>query len=92
MAATIARRCLVEGRVQGVAFRHHTKARARELELVGWVQNRADGRVEAWLEGAPRPVEELVAWLRRGPPAAHVERVEVIEEQPAGHARFEVRR
>ena len=92
MTQTIARRCLVAGRVQGVAFRHFTKLRARELGLVGWVQNLADGRVEAWLEGAPRPVGELVAWLRRGPPAAHVERLEVIDEPPQGHARFEVRR
>lgn len=92
MSPTIARRCLIEGRVQGVAFRHYTKVRARELGLVGWVQNRADGRVETWLEGETRPVEELVAWLGKGPPTARVARVDVIEEEPAGHVRFEVRR
>ena len=88
----VARHALVRGTVQGVAFRWYAKERARELGVVGWVRNLSDGRVEAWIEGAPAAVEEMLTWLRRGPPAAHVAGVEVIEEVPAGTDRFEVRR
>jgi len=87
----IARHAIVRGTVQGVAFRWHTKERARELGLVGWVRNLDDGRVEAWIEGEPSAVEEMVAWLRRGPPTARVADVEVVEEALSGAERFVVR-
>ena len=45
-----ARRTIVRGIVQGVAFRHHTKVRARELGLAGWVRNLPDGSVEVTAE------------------------------------------
>lgn len=76
--------------MQGVGFRHHTKVRARELGLAGWVRNLPDGSVEVWAEGEPGAVVELDRWLRTGPPAARVEQCEAREEAPAGHARFVV--
>jgi len=85
-----ARHVVVRGLVQGVGFRHHTKVRARELGLVGWVRNRPDGSVEVWAEGDAGRVAELDRWLRIGPPAARVDEVEVRDEPPAGHARFVV--
>ena len=87
----VARRALVRGHVQGVAFRHHTKVRAREHGLAGWVRNLANGDVEAWLEGEERDVAALLAWLERGPPAARVEAVQVEDVPPAGHELFKVR-
>jgi len=87
----IARHALVSGRVQGVGFRHHTKVRARELGLAGWVRNQADGRVEVWAEGEARAVEALVEWLRRGPPAARVEALDLADKVPADHPHFKVR-
>jgi len=86
-----ARRALVSGTVQGVAFRHHAKLRARELGLGGWVRNLPDGRVEAWVEGPEAAVESMVAWLRRGPADARVEALDVESAEPAGHDRFRVR-
>ncbi len=58
---------------------------------MGWVGNRADGAVEAVFEGEPEPVESLVRFCRDGPRAAAVARVEVVEEEPEGLSRFDVR-
>jgi acylphosphatase len=87
----VARRALVHGHVQGVAFRHHTKTLARELGLRGWVRNVENGDVEAWVEGEESAVATILAWLEKGPPAARVTRVEVETVAPAGHAQFKVR-
>ena len=62
----------VTGTVQGVAFRWHTRARARELGLVGWVRNLPDGRVHLLAEGPREDLERLLLWCRQGPPSARV--------------------
>ncbi|MBL8858027.1 MAG: acylphosphatase [Planctomycetes bacterium] len=86
-----ARTAVIHGRVQGVAFRHHTKLAARAAGLCGWVRNCADGTVEVWFEGDDEAVARLETWLKRGPPAATVERVELETVTPAGHTQFKVR-
>lgn len=69
---------IVYGRVQGVGFRAFVVARARSLGIVGWVRNLPRGReVEVWAEGSSHALETLLAALRRGPPLAQVERVQV---------------
>ena len=65
------------GLVQGVGFRHHFGEQARRLGIEGWVRNRRGGSVEAMISGTPEAVEALLAWARRGPPAARVDRVDV---------------
>lgn len=85
-----ARHVLVRGLVQGVAFRHHTKVRARELGVAGYVRNLPDGSVEVWAEGDAAAVAELVRWLHAGPPSARVAGVEVETVAPASHAGFVV--
>ena len=65
------------GQVQGVGFRCHFSEQAQRLGISGWVRNRRGGSVEAMIAGAPEAVEALLAWARRGPPAAQVQRVEV---------------
>jgi acylphosphatase len=84
------RRVQVSGRVQGVAFRYHALEEARRLGVAGWVRNLPDGRVEAWVEGDPAAVDDMLAWLRRGPPHARVDRLEVEEAHPRGLDAFEV--
>jgi len=75
----IARRIVVHGRVQGVGFRYATVEAARDAGVRGWVRNRRDGTVEAWLQGPDDAVARTIAWARRGPRAARVERVDVDE-------------
>ena len=68
---------LIHGIVQGVGFRYHFSEQAQFLGITGWVRNRRGGSVEAMIAGTPEAVEALLAWARRGPPAAQVDRVEV---------------
>ncbi|MGA2378018.1 MAG: acylphosphatase [Spirochaetia bacterium] len=68
---------LVTGRVQGVGFRFSAVRQARVLGLFGTVANRSDGSVEVEAEGELPDLERLLAWLRRGPPGAHVRDVQV---------------
>lgn len=86
------RHLFVRGRVQGVGFRWHTRSEALALGLAGWVRNLPDGRVEAWVEGEPAALERFLAWIRRGPPAARVEALEIVESPPVGLNGFEARR
>lgn len=88
----IARRVVVEGRVQGVSFRAAAVDEAQRLGVVGWVANRPDGAVEALLEGSAPAVTQMLAWCDAGPSWAHVERVTIEDALPTGAARFEVRR
>jgi acylphosphatase len=91
MSATVRRRVVVRGRVQGVFFRDSARREARSRGVAGWVGNRGDGAVEAVFEGAPADVESLVDFCRRGPRGADVARVETSEEEPEGLTGFDVR-
>ncbi len=71
----------IEGRVQGVGFRHFTKTNARERGLNGWVKNRSDGRVEAVFEGPKEQVMEMVEQCQQGPGSAHVENIDLKWEE-----------
>lgn len=82
---------MVRGRVQGVFFRACTRERARAHGVTGWVRNRADGTVEAVLEGPGEAVERVIRFMRTGPPRAEVSDLEVFEEQPEGTSGFEIR-
>ena len=84
MSDLVRARFLVTGRVQGVSFRQYTVDEARGLGVRGWVRNTSDGKVEAEVEGERAAVEALLRALRRGPPAADVEEVEVAWAPHAG--------
>ena len=84
-------RAVISGRVQGVFFRAATVSRAHELGVLGWVRNADDGTVQVHAEGPGPAVDELVAFLEAGPPAARVEGVEVEAAKVEGHEQFAVR-
>ena len=84
----MAKRLLISGRVQGVGFRYAMAEEAERLGVTGWVRNRRDGTVEAVIDGDA--ADALLAWARRGPPAARVIEVE-IADVAGGFERFEMR-
>lgn len=63
---------LVEGRVQGVGYRQGCRQTARSLDLVGWVRNLPDGRVELFAQGSDDRVDRFLDWVWAGPPSARV--------------------
>ena len=75
---------VVRGRVQGVGFRGSMQDEAERLGVVGWVRNRPNGTVEAEVEGTREAVDELIAWVHRGPSGARVADVRVDWIPPRG--------
>ena len=88
----IAVRGLVTGRVQGVFYRASLAEEAQRLNLVGYVKNLADGRVEYVVSGDENVVEELIAWSRRGPLLAKITDLSTTEYKGGeGFANFQIR-
>lgn len=80
-----ARRVLIRGRVQGVGYREWMVREATRLGVLGWVRNRADGAVEALVDGEEAAVQALLSACRRGPMLARVEDItEDFAEPPEG--------
>ena len=67
---------LVSGGVQGIGYRQGCRHTARSLDLVGWVRNLADGRVELFAQGRDESVDRLLDWVWAGPAGARVTGVE----------------
>ena len=94
MSCIVTRQIRVRGRVQGVGFRYALRREAERIGVRGWVRNRRDGTVEAVVQGDAAPVAQLVAWARRGPPAARVDELRESDAEPAfaqPYDRFEER-
>jgi acylphosphatase len=84
-------RLRIEGRVQRVGYRMFVERNAAALGLDGWVRNRRDGGVEAVVSGADDTIDEIIARCKDGPPAARVDRVEVLPEDEPVAPGFSVR-
>ena len=81
---TIARRFFISGLVQGVGFRFFTQRAAARHQVVGYVKNLPDGRVEALAEGEENAVKSFHNELLAGPSYSRVEEVEEIVLEPEG--------
>jgi len=73
----------IEGSVQGVGFRYHTRNKAIELGIRGWVRNCPDGSVEACLCGGQNQIEAMKVWLAHGPNWATVNAIRFSPFSPA---------
>ena len=64
----------VFGRVQGVFFRKHTIAKAKELGLVGWVRNHHSRKsVQGCVQGENESIEVMKEWLSKvGSPKSRI--------------------
>ncbi len=78
----------ISGRAQGVGYRVWAVATARRLGLRGWVRNRVDGSVEAFLAGADDAVATMIEACRTGPRLASVTDVAVSDATDDGSVGF----
>ena len=74
-------RLLVSGKVQGVFFRQALKVVAKKNNVLGWVRNLKDRRVEVVLEGDNKSINLVIEWARIGPANSRVDDIEVSNEE-----------
>jgi acylphosphatase len=89
--SVVRNRVVIHGRVQGVFFRDSLGRLAGRHGVSGWARNTSEGTVEAVFEGEPAALDRLVSFAHVGPPDAHVDRVEVYDEEPEGLSGFSIR-
>ena len=80
-------RLLIEGRVQGVGYRHFIAVEAGRLGVRGVVRNLPDGDVEVIAEGSRENLNRLVDRARAGPARALV--TQLVEQWSQGPPRYD---
>jgi acylphosphatase len=78
----VARKLIVRGFVQGVGFRFFTQRAAARHQVLGYVKNLRDGRVEALAQGSEAAVEAFKHDFMAGPVYSKVEEIEEIVLEP----------
>ena len=79
------------GRVQGVGFRFTIKQIAKGFEIVGWVRNLPDGRVELQCSGDREEVEAFLEGIAESELKSHIKEVTASVIPPLTGARgFEI--
>lgn len=76
MRGMIARHVFYEGRVQGVGFRYTVRYLAKGFEVIGWVRNLADGRVELLAGGEPSEVAAFLDAIAESELASFIKNVQ----------------
>lgn len=71
-----ARQYFFSGRVQGVRFRYATKRLATGFEVLGWVKNLDDGRVELQIMGEEDELDDFLQELHDSPLGHHIQEQE----------------
>jgi acylphosphatase len=80
----IARRLIVSGLVQGVGFRYFTQRSAARHQVLGYVKNLKDGRVECYVEAEEKNAQEFLNDISAGPTYSRVEDIEETVLEPEG--------
>jgi acylphosphatase len=86
-----ARHVFYAGKVQGVGFRFSCKQLAKGFEVVGWVRNLPDGRVEMQCSGEQEEVEAFLEEIAESSLKGHIKETTVTAIPPLAGARgFEI--
>jgi len=89
--ADVAKRIVIEGRVQGIGFRWWIMQWANARGLDGWVRNRREGTVEALFYGPEDFVRHMIDACRDGPDSARVRNIKEYDDEPPDEPGFEQR-
>jgi len=79
----VARKFFISGFVQGVGYRFFAQRAAARHQVLGYIRNLEDGRVEALAEGKADAVEGFKNDLLTGPTFSKVEHIEELVLEPS---------
>ncbi|MCY7346651.1 MAG: acylphosphatase [Pyrinomonadaceae bacterium] len=89
----VARKFIISGLVQGVGYRFFVQRAAARHQVRGYVKNLADGRVEAFVQGDEKSVEDFKHDLIAGPTHSNVEHLEeMVVESSNLYSAFRIER
>ncbi len=74
---------IVRGRVQMVMYRDFTRRGAKQLGIVGTVENLPDGTVEVVAQGEEAQLQKLLTRMRKGSLLSKVEKIDVAWREPS---------
>ena len=81
-----------EGNVQGVGFRWSVRHIAKGFDLIGWVRNLQDGRVELQIKGEESEVRAFLDTISKSELASHIRnQTEAVPATPVTAQGFEIR-
>lgn len=83
-------RIYFSGIVQGVGFRYETWMIAQKLQLVGFVENLANGDVYAEIQGPKNKILYLIECMK-AIPRIHIEKLEMYEMKLKDEMDFEIK-
>lgn len=78
----------LSGDVRGVGLRYSFREKAESLNLIGWIKNLADGRVEIVIQGEEENIKEIINWSKD---YTSIDNIEIKKEIPQTFKRFEIR-
>jgi len=73
-----------------VTFRYSSREKARELDLSGFARNEPDNGVYIEVEGEEENLKKFLAWCRKGPAWARVEKIIIDESELKNFNQFTI--
>lgn len=88
-----ARKFIISGIVQGVGYRFFAQRAAARHQILGYIRNLEDGRVESFVEGEAKAVEDFKHDLAAGPNFSSIDHIEETVLEPTGlYSSFRIER